>query len=57
MQTLKLMRFKKMEINYVNLNPSRILSALAEVWQIHLETETGKQVRVTVKEEGNGCPD
>lgn len=37
--------------------PSRILSALAEIWQIHLEAETGLQVRVTVKEEDNGCPD
>jgi hypothetical protein len=45
-------------IEFINHpDPSRILSALAEVWQIHLEAETGLLVRVTVKEEDDGCPD
>lgn len=38
-------------IELVNMNPDKIIKALAEVWRIHLEAETGRRVRVTVEKE------
>lgn len=38
-------------IEIVNVNPDKIVQALAEVWRIHLEAETGRKVTVTVRKE------
>lgn len=35
------------QIVLVNPNPDKIITALAEVWKLHLERETGRKVEVT----------
>ena len=45
------------QVILINPDPDRILDALAEVWKLHLERETGRKVDVTwrkIDEHGSG---
>ena len=45
------MRHASSMIELVNPDKDKIVQALAEVWRIHLEAETGRRIRVTIEKE------